>query len=235
MKKLIIIVGCLLFGCQSFPYQFKLNSIETIFRKSNTIAIAPFSFWEDSINEKHIQPYSVFEDSIGCRLRTIGLKSIKSKELGNMFADLRNKYQGFYNMKTGKLDTLKLGKYRSEAIAYLCDSFKVCGVLFPRLILTNAKVINSSICWHGRIYGTTPFVSMNGKVPALSLLISIYNCNNEEVFKNAGGLTPFAEFNSIGNEIKIEEGKLLTNSNNTSKAMDILFEPINQELKEKKK
>jgi hypothetical protein len=231
MKKAILLAACLFVGCNTYPYHFVVNSVETIYTKNKSIAICPFSCWSDSTDSIHAIAFSILEDSIAGRLKGLDLNVIRSENVLEALNKIKNRYQGFYSIKSGKLDTTKLRNFREEIISKLCDSFNVSSVLFPFLIYAKAKVENGSVFWHDRIEGTTPFVSLNGEIPALSILVTIYNCNNKIVLRNCGGFSILDEFSSMGERKRISEDRILINSRNTTKSLDIVFRPLCEEYK----
>jgi hypothetical protein len=235
MKKAILLVVCIFIGCNTYPYDFIVNSVETIYTKNKSIAICPFAFWKDSVDSIHLVAFSILEDSIAGRLNSLELNVIKSDKTKETVTRIENKYGGFYNIKTGELDTTKLNNCKGEIIVKLCDSFNLSGVLFPSLVYAKAKVDNGSAFWHDRIEGTTPFVVLNGQITALSILVALYNCNNKIVLKNCGGFSLLDEFNSMGERKRMSENKYLINARNTSKALDIVFKPIVSEYKKLEK
>lgn len=233
MKRFILylLIIVLISSCFSYPYVYHMDNIESIIVKRK-IAIMPCNFIFENNYSKDLRIKNIIEDSLRIRLKQNGFEIINSNYLYKDIDSIKFKYDGFYNVKTGELDTSKVSGFRRDLIHCVCEKYKVTSILFPDLVVRKALIQNGGYCWDGRFYYSFGLSNTYGQTIALSLYVRIYDIDGNVVFDNAGGIQPLSKVRTPGFQ-DTKDNEILKKPKDLSKALHIIFEPLNVKLNNK--
>jgi hypothetical protein len=185
-------VGC----AASAPYNpFKVDE-EEFFRTAKTVALSPVQVPTDIADSEPVK--DKFETLLLVKLRQAGFTVVPSKEWSGIWERMTGEMGGYFDPITGKRDDAKLKAVREHAFRELSTKFNPDVLLYPRIVVTNAKWEQGTATWDGVTEQVQPtgdrfmlaLIGMQryGTIPALSFVVSIEDPTGRSLYVNSHGL-----------------------------------------------
>jgi hypothetical protein len=228
------IIGLIACACTSpslHPYQTYLPSKTRFYSQVKSVACVPVTY-DDSKEAKELS------DKVGrliaAKLQKRNIKSIHHQQWATCWKAEMEKVGGIYDKITGEADKEKLETMWKECVRQMKIQHRVDAVVDPSLMVTSAVLTSDIARWHGvevdtRSFGTRFWGggSYSGRVPALSLLVTIYDPQGKKLFENAGGIEVLSDISGSGESAELVPKKQILKSwGKLSRAVDIAFEPL---------
>lgn len=227
---LLCAVGC----AASAPYNpFKVDQ-EEFFRTAKTVALLPVLVPTDIADSEPVK--EKFETLLLVKLRQAGFTVVPSKEWSGIWKRMTEEMGGYFDPITGKSDDAKLKAVREHAFRELSTKFNPDVLLYPRIVVTNAKWDQGTATWDGVTEQVQPtgdrlmlaLIGMKryGTVPALSFVVSIEDPTGRSLYVNSHGLQVLAkvdgkDFRPVPRDTLFEELRNLA-------AIDAVLAPLNR-------
>lgn len=169
--------------------------------------------------------------SIAARLKRSGVKALRGAAWTRCWSEGVSRYPGLIDPRTGQTDKELRQRLHTDCASALARRSGIDAVVEPRLKLVSAAVTGGHARWHGveqelRAHGRPSLSSGDGDVtvPAISLLVRVYDLKGELVFENAGGLELAPRLER--RERLEDRDDVLTDEAKVRRAVEIAFEPL---------
>lgn len=231
MKRLVLnlVMIFVLTSCYTYPYLYHLDNVDNMF-VNRKIAIMPCNLIYENKYSKNSIIRTIIEDSIKIRFQKFGFEVINPYFLNKDIDSIKSKFGGFYDVKTGEIDTSKVNGFRRDLMQHIFTKYGITSFLFPNLVIVKAFIQNGGYCWDGRFVHSFGIGNTFGQTSALSLYVQIYDAKEKMIFDNAGGIQPLYKVQSFEGFIEPKDDEILKKSKDLSKALHIIFKPINEKL-----
>lgn len=223
-------------ACLKYPYPYRMNDVEPILA-NRKIAILPCNLMYENKYSQNLTRKRIIEDSIKSELNRSGFEVINQSEINKDIDSIQAIFGGFYNSKTGEIDTSIVNAFSKVAVTYVFSKHNVSAILIPYLRVTKAYLTSSGYAWDGRLVKYSWGIgNLRGYTNALSLYVRIFNSDQKIVFDNSGGIQPLSLFKvSAGGFVAVEDKSILSDPQDLRKAIKIVFKPIWEKMNNKKK
>ncbi len=231
----------LLTACVKPPiYKPTVNKVNN-YNVKKTIAILPFNTERDELRFDQQQANSVL-DQITSQLTLNGWEVVRAAPTSELWATGLQQLSdngGLYDKTTGKLKVTLLYKLQNNIIEETFNQHKAANfVLDPRLIKVRAHLSSDIASWHGRQENTNNIIedflntmvqlgfksSYSGKIPASSLMVSIYS-PTEVVYRHIGGIQLLGRINKLSEEFSPYENPFKSEGDR-AEAVTIAISPL---------
>lgn len=224
-------------GCATTPpyNPFKIPQDE-LYGKIKTIALAPVAVPEGLEDPQPVK--AMFASLIEAKLREAGFSTVPSAEYAEIWKRMTEKVGGYFDPVTGKRDESKFKALRKHCLRELSTKYNANAVVYPEIRFVKANFSGNTASWHG----TSESVKVPtegvlqallsgggghyGTLAALSLVVTIKDMDEVEMYVNPGGIQVLARVSSRGKFVPVPPNELLVNEERNGAAVDIALEPL---------
>lgn len=198
---MIILLSAVIGGCATIPQftkqPFKMEQTK-FYADIKTIALEPLAVPKKMKQAEQVE--AEFEAFILAKLKEAGFTTIPSEKYEKIWKALTKNEGALFDPLTGEKDDAKIKRVRKQCIERLNADFHIDAVLQPRIIVSGARFSQCKARWNGQEdeVESCSFLGSNfyGKVPALSLLVSIEGRDGKVLYVNAGSIQVLAKLPS---------------------------------------
>ncbi len=238
LRKIVITISVLtpfvINSCQITPRYnpFRLQS-QKLFSRLNTLAVLPVILPKgikksDKVAER-------YEYLIRKALKNINIKTVPSNEYKKLLNAHKKKVGGFFDPMSGKADSEKIEGAHNLIMKKMKDSYPFEGILSISVSVVQASWSGNGAAWHGVKESTTGregclsgAPDAFGTMPALSLVVSIYDLEDNLYYMNYGGIQLLTRV--IGKQFyDIPNDDLFIDKTRDIRAVNIALEPLFKE------
>ena len=201
--RLLTVCALMLIGVScatSTPYDPFVKTKDEIKHSMPVLAMRPVMLAEFS---RHDEVATRYEMLVTEQLESAGFTVIPSNEFAAVWDPMVEQLGGLYDPITGETDTEKLDAARQHTTNELIAKFSINGFVAPRIDVTKAGWYGNTATWDGvkdettgkgGFWASLAAANFQGSVPALSLIVPIYDTNGDAVYVGRGGIQLFAHF-----------------------------------------
>lgn len=229
---LVGVLMLMLAGCETTPpYDPFVKSEADIKSYISVVAMRPILLADFSRKEEIATRY---EALITEQLESAGFVVIPSSEFSALWDPMVEQLGGLYDPVTGESDTEKIKAVQEHTTSELIAKFSINGFVAPRIDVTKASWYGNTATWDGVKDETTgkegfwaalAASNYQGSIPALSLIVPIYDVNDELVYVGRGGVQLFAHFKG-GRFIDVPESMWFAEPERDVTATTIAMTPL---------
>jgi len=234
-------LGFLAAGCGSKAVRYDPFRVprEQFYGGLKTIALAPI--WTP---KELVVPDSVkakFESLLAAELRGAGFTVIASEQEQALWNSMTDSVGGFYDPKTGEVDTVKSRIVWDKVYSRLRTNFGVDAIMYPSILIVLAKFNNGKAEWDGTSEGVQKGkfwtflsgTSHSGTTRALSISITLKDSNFVTLYLNAGGIQALDKVGPFGGFEPVSQEELFAKEERNVKAVRLALDPLLGRKKEK--
>jgi hypothetical protein len=204
-----------------------------------TIALAPITLPEGLHDPDAVR--AAFESLIESKLREGGLVIVPPERVGEIWDREMDAVGGLYDPATGQRDEAKYQTVRRNTLSELRETCKADAVMWVFIQVVEAEWSGTTARWDGttdsvksrgrQMKESLPFammgvsVSYSGSVGALSLIVTVEDCQSTVLYNNRGGIQVIARFLN-GDPIPVPASEILTNKERNAASVDIALNPL---------
>lgn len=229
----ISVVALIGAGCAK-PYNPFVISRDQIYSKVETIAVAPVAVPEDLEVPEPVK--AKFASTIEAKLREAGFLVVPSGEYAKIWEGIAEQVGAFFDPVTGKRDESKFKALRKNCLRELLTKYNANAVVYPEIRAVTANFSSYTAWWHGTresvkvpnegILAALTRGNYYGTLAALSLVVTIKDMDEVEMYVNPGGIQVLARVSSRGKFVPVPPNELLVNEERNGAAVDIAMEPL---------
>ena len=221
-------------GCATrTPYNPFKVSRETFFGHTKTIAMTPFMLPSDLENPEPVR--TEFESLIEAKLRSAGFSVVASGDYADIWKRVTEQMGGYFDPVTGKQDEAKFKAAQEHARREIATKSSADALVHAGFTVVGAAFASGTAQWNGTSepVGTGGFWAqllgnlggLQGKIPALSLLVIIEDVNGAEEYANAGGVQLLSKV-SYGKFVPVPRDALFADKARNAAAVSIALDPL---------
>ena len=166
-----------------------------------TVALLPLRVPRVFVDSVWIR--QIFEGLIVAGLQQAGLTVVPPSETEGVWRHRVDSVGGYYDAYTGRLVEAKYGAVIDGTMYDLRGLFPVDALVFARVAIVEAKMWRGSATWDGtqqRVAGDA-----SGRVPALSLLVAVFDSGGATAFRGRGGIEVMMAHGSLWHAGQVHE------------------------------
>ena len=193
---MLFCVGC----ATTTPYDPFVKSEDEIKSSISVLAMKPIRLAEFSRKDEVAARYEML---ITEQLESAGFTVIPSNEFSAIWDPMVEQVGGLFDPVTGESDPDKVKAVHEHTLNELRAKFSVNGFVAPRIDVAKASWYGNSATWDGvkdettgkgGFWASLAAANYQGSVPALSLIVPIFDINGDPVYVGRGGIQLFAHF-----------------------------------------
>lgn len=228
----LVAAGAIACGPKRVPYDpFKVPR-EQFIPGLKVVALAPMEAPNDLENADAVK--ARFLATIEARLRDAGIAVIPPAEVGPILAATAEWRGGFFDPKTGQLDTAKLAGAREEALANVAAKFgRADAILVSDIRVVRAALVHDTAQWDGTSESVSTSawkivlgVSHSGWVRALSLVVRLTGSKGNNLYVGSGGIRVLSKIGVGGSSVPVPQGDLFADEERNAKAVSLALDAL---------
>jgi hypothetical protein len=227
------LLSLLFVGCLSMQYynDLKIDS-SNIKSKIHKVIIVP-PYIPEEIRKVNEAIPKTYEDLVISALKKANIESIPSEEYAKIWEPIEKKSGGFFDPKTGQLDEKKMTESRKQAMNLVNTKFTADGSVYIFFTIANAIFDKSEASWDGVMEISTGYntkllyPNAHGRMPALSLLISMKDLDENIIYRNAGGIHLLKYIHPTGSYfVDVPIDQLFIDNSKNERAVNAAMKPF---------
>lgn len=205
---------------------------DQFYGKLHVVALAPIGVPQDLENPEPVK--QKFLGMIEALLREEGFTLVPPAESQVIWDSMAAQLGGFYDPVSGKLDAEKLKTARMHLYRELRARHGIDAVLFSTIAAVEARLEKDKAVWHGTSQGAAKGsfwkallgASHSGRIPALSLFVTLSDTDDTDLYVNAGGIEVLVKVDLKGNMVPVPRDELFTDEERNQKAVHLALDPL---------
>jgi hypothetical protein len=169
-----------------------------------------------------------FEDLLQERLRAAGFALVSSDQVLETWRRAAADAGGYFDRDSGRRDEAKFDVVKQQALRTLQEQFGCDAILTPTIALVLSSWTNGVAEWDGMQDQLAGGWGAHGRVPALSLWISMRDLQDNEIYFGTGGIQVTAKLEGFFVEkfAQVSMDTLLTDRQRNLQAIHASLQPL---------